>query len=230
MLNYEADPAILAPLVPAGTTLDLWDGRALISVVGFRFLDTRLLGLPVPGHRNFEEVNLRFYVRREIPGGASRRAVVFVREIVPRRAIALVARLAYNEPYIALPMRSLVPATLVARPGRIEYGWRIDGRWSSVAATTDGEPALAHPDDEATFITEHYWGYTRQRDGGTVEYEVTHPRWRIWPAHDARLDADVAALYGERFSTALGAQPRSAFVAEGSAIEVHLPGRLTGVA
>jgi len=121
MLNYEVDVTALAPLVPAGTVLDLWQGRALVSVVGFRFLDTRLRGVAVPFHRNFEEVNLRFYVRREVSDGPARRGVVFVRELVPRVAIASLARWAYNEPYRAVPMRSVAPATPVDAPGRVSY-------------------------------------------------------------------------------------------------------------
>src|SRR5947207_15642078 len=106
MLNYEVDADVLTPLVPAGTTLDLWQGRALVSVVGFRFLGTRVLGVSVPWHRDFDEVNLRLYVRRELEGGEVRRGVVFVREVVARRAITWLARVAYNEPYRTLPMRS----------------------------------------------------------------------------------------------------------------------------
>jgi uncharacterized protein len=170
MLNFEVEPGVLVPLVPAGTGLDLWQGRALVSVVGFRFLGTRLLGVPVPFHRDFDEVNLRFYVRRELPGGDARRGVVFVRELVPRLAIAFVARLVYNEPYRALPMRSSVPAAPVDAPGRLTYEWRLGGAWQRLAATAEGRPAVAAAGSEGNFITEHHWGYTRQRDGSTLEY------------------------------------------------------------
>ena len=83
MLNFTADPALLEPYVPPGTQLDFHDGRTFLSIVGFRFLNTRILGIPIPFHTNFDEVNLRFYVRRETPAGP-RRGVVFIREIVPR--------------------------------------------------------------------------------------------------------------------------------------------------
>src|SRR4026208_556537 len=83
MLSFEIDPRVLSPLVPAGTELDEWQGRTFASLVGFLFLDTRVFGLAVPFHRNFEEVNLRFYVRRMASDGL-RRGVVFVKEIVPR--------------------------------------------------------------------------------------------------------------------------------------------------
>ena len=228
ILNYEVDPDILTLLVPVGTTLDLWRGRALVSVVGFRFFDTRLFGLPIPGHRDFDEVNLRFYVRREMPGGETRHGVVFVRELVSRPAVALLARLAYNEPYRALRMRSVTPARESEAPGRLTYEWRIGGAWEGLEATARGVPTVPAPGSEAAFITQHHWGYTRQRDGSSVEYEVEHPPWRTWDAGDATLTMDVARLYGEAFVTSLARAPVSALVAEGSAVSVSPPRRLDG--
>ena len=184
MLNYEISPELLAPFVPRGTSLDLWQGRALASVVGFRFLDTRVVGVPIPLHRDFDEVNLRFYVRRELPDGEVRRAVVFIRELVPKPIIAWVARALYNEPYRAVTMRSECRAAPTEAPGSIRYAWRrrtTAGRaWEHVAARAVGDATVPARGTEAQFITEHYWGYTRQRDGSTIEYEVRHPSWRVW--------------------------------------------------
>ena len=223
MLNYEVPAGLLRPLVPAGTELDTWNGVTLASIVGFRFLDTRVIGVPVPGHRDFDEVNLRFYVRRRAEDGEWRRAVVFVRELVPRRAIALVARWVYNEPYTAVPMRHELELAGVeaGQAGRAVYAWRLGGRWHRLEVTTRGRPAIPDPASEAVFITEHYWGYTMQRDGGTKEYRVAHPPWRVWDAGTARLDCDVRAVYGAGFAECLTAEPRSAFLAEGSVVEVH---------
>jgi len=221
MLNYVIDPAVLAPRVPAGTVLDLWQGRALVSVVGFRFLGTRVLGVAVPGHADFDEVNLRFYVRREMPGGEVRRGVVFVRELVPRAAIAWLARAVYDEPYRALPMRSAASGGPTRR--RLTYEWQADGRWEGLTATAVGAPELPGPDSEAAFITEHHWGYGRRRDGATLEYEVEHGLWRVWTAEGAALTADAAALYGAEFAPALAAPPVSTLVADGSAVTVFRP-------
>jgi len=226
MLNFAVDPAILDPLVPAGTVLDRWHDQTLVSIVGFRFTDTRLLGVAMPFHRHFDEVNLRFYVRRQLQNGEVRRGVVFVRELVPRLAIALVARSVYNEPYRVVSMRSTAPDAPVDAPGRISYEWRTGGRWQRLAATAGGMPVVPERVSEAAFITEHYWGYTRQRDGSTREYEVTHPAWRVWTAEDPVLDADVADLYGARFARTLSAPPASAFIAEGSPVLVYAPRRL----
>jgi uncharacterized protein YqjF (DUF2071 family) len=233
MVNYTVDPAVLAPLAPAGTELDLFRGQAIATMVGFRFLRTRLLGVPVPGHADFDEVNLRFYVRHTTAAGEVRRGAVFVREIVPRAAIAHTARLCYNEPYLALRMRSTAPrASDDPAPGLLRYEWRGGGRdprrWHALEAATAGPAVELAPGSEEEFVAEHYWGYTRQRDGGTVEYQVRHPRWRAWPARAAALDADVVGLYGAPFADSLGTAPRSAFVAEGSPVAVYFPRRLRG--
>jgi uncharacterized protein YqjF (DUF2071 family) len=228
MLNYEVPPTLLRPLVPRGTELDTWQGATLVSMVGFRFLGTRVLGISVPGHRDFDEVNLRFYVRRRGRDGDWRRAVVFVRELVPKRTIALVARWFYNEPYTAIPMRHELQIADVAdgQPGRVAYAWRLADRWHRLEVRTRGRPALPEPASEAAFITEHYWGYTVQRDGGSKEYQVDHPPWRVWDAEGAEFDCDVRAVYGAGFAECLMGRPRSAFLAEGSHVTVHRGRRL----
>ena len=225
MLNYEVAAEVLAPLVPAGTELDLRDGRAFVSMVGFHFGRTRVLGLAIPGHCNFEEVNLRFYVRRDGPEGL-RRGVVFVKEIVPRAAIAWVARTLYNENYVALPMRHRVAEEAAGGARSVAYEWRQDGRWSRLRIATRGRPEIPPADSEAAFITEHYWGYARQRDGGTVEYRVEHPQWRVGAAIEAELDCEVAALYGPQFAPFLAGPPASAFLADGSPVTVRRGVRL----
>ncbi|MEY2557543.1 MAG: uncharacterized protein QOE34_968 [Verrucomicrobiota bacterium] len=216
MLNFVVDPELLKPLVPAGTELDFHEGQTFLSVVGFLFLDTRVLGLPIPLHRDFEEVNLRFYVRRK-SGEDWRRGVAFVRELVPRQAIAMVARMFYGEPYSALPMRH----SLEHKEGRVlaEYQWRRGKRWETLALTASGEPQSSKPGSHEEFITEHYWGYTARRSR-LGEYRVEHPRWRLWIAQTTKFEADVATLYGPQFVEALAAPPASAFIAEGSHVEV----------
>ena len=227
MLNYRVDATLLEPLVPRGTTLDHWQGATYVSLVGFLFRETRVLGVPVPLHRNFAEVNLRFYVRRET-GSEVRRGVTFIKEIVPRAAIALVARLAYNEPYVALPMRHFIAAQANGEdaPGTVRYEWRQRAGWTALSVEASGIATGLAEGSEAEFITEHYWGYTRQRDGGTVEYQVTHPRWRTWTVNAATVQGDFAELYGATFGEVLRRPPDSAFLAEGSAIAVHAPSRL----
>ena len=217
MLNFVVDPEILAPLVPPDTEIDYENGETFVSVVGFLFLNTRLLGLPIPLHRDFEEVNLRFYVRKK-SADTWRRGVVFVRELVPRRAIALVARAFYGENYLALPMKHQIEH--VDLKLTVEYSWRRGQKWESLKMSADGEPKNIPAGSHAEFITEHYWGYTCVR-AGCSEYRVEHPRWKIWNAETFELRADVATIYSEQFAETLSGPPRSAFIAEGSHIEVQ---------
>jgi len=225
MLNADVNPDVLSPFVPRGTELDEWNGRTYVSLVGFRFVKTRVLGVPIPFHTNFDELNLRFYVRRLAPEG-ERRGVVFIREIVPRWAIAAVARWVYGENYIAVPMRSDVTLGDGNSGGRASYSWFHRGQWGSLTATCEGPGQALEPGSEAEFITEHYWGYARQRDGSTVEYRVEHPPWRVWKATTHELAADTRALYGEQFGEALERPPVSVFIAEGSPIIVRRGARL----
>ncbi|MFV0338209.1 MAG: YqjF family protein [Chthoniobacterales bacterium] len=216
MLNYVVDADLLEPFVPAGTELDYYNGETFVSVVGFRFLNTRVFGIPFPFYINFEEVNLRFYVRRKV-SGEWRRGVVFIREIVPRRAIAWIARAFYGEPYSSFPMRHCIEHT--AENLQVEYAWQRSGKWESLSAKAVGQVQAISVGSEEAFIAEHYWGYTATTSG-TNEYQVEHPRWRIWKAEDAMLDADIATLYGPRFVSVLAGPVVSAFIAEGSEISV----------
>ena len=219
MLNFPVERATLEPLVPRGTVLDTYQGAAYVSVVGFRFLNTRVLGLAVPFHRDFEEVNLRFYVRR-LADGDWRRGVVFIKELVPKPAVAAIARVVYNENYVALPMSHRIERQRIEGAASVEYCWRFAERENRVRAEAAGELFIPSPGSLEEFVTEHYWGYVRQRDGSCVEYEVEHPRWRIQRASNATSDCDAVRLYGPEFAPALNESPASAFLAEGSAVTV----------
>ncbi|MBX7222363.1 MAG: DUF2071 domain-containing protein [Blastocatellia bacterium] len=222
MLNFAIEPEVLQPFVPAGTELDFWQGRTYVSVVGFLFLDTKVLGIPIPLHRNFEEVNLRFYVRHKGPEGW-RRGVAFIKEIVPRFAITAVARWVYNENYVTHAMRHRIDreGLSLRENGKVRYEWKVQGRWNQMEVTTAGGPESMIPGSEAEFIAEHYWGYAAQKDGGCVEYRVEHPPWKVWRVADQTFDCDVETLYGQRFAPYLRKGPTSVFLAEGSEIIVR---------
>lgn len=226
MLNYEIEPSVLAPFVPAGTELDVWNGKTFVSVVGFLFLNTRVFGVAIPFHRDFVEVNLRFYVRRKAEDGW-RRGVVFIKEVVPRLAIALTARTLYNEPYVALPMTHQIQ-TDSDTISLVKYGWNSGQTQHSLKLNMCTALESLRDGSEAEFITEHYWGYNRQRDGSTLEYRVEHPRWRVGEALEATLDCDVASFYGHRFVEYLCGKPCSAFLADGSPVTVYRGTRISG--
>lgn len=217
MLNYQVDPILLSQFVPAGTEFDSWNGKTFVSLVGFRFLRTRVCGIPIPFHCNFDEVNLRFYVRRSA-GGEIRRGVVFIKEIVPRWAIAAVARSFYNEKYVALPMSHQIETH--AAGFSAEYGWRSGSEWNRIRVNGVGNPLLPSPGSEEEFITEHFWGYSTLVDGATAEYRVAHPSWRVWNGQDAKFEGDTGELYGPELAAILSGKPSSAFLAEGSEVTV----------
>jgi len=216
MLNFEVDPAILAGWVPRGTEIDFWHGRTYLSIVAFRFLHTRVWHCGLPFHRHFDEVNLRFYVRRR-EGDVWKRGVVFIKEIVPRRLIAWAARRFYNENYVALPMRH----RLLPEAGVVAYEWFCAGSWQGFEVLTDGTPEIPAAESEASFITEHYWGYARQPEGATKEYQVEHPPWHVWSARLLHWQCNIAEIYGPQLVPFLTAEPTSVFVAAGSAVVVR---------
>ncbi|WP_116107254.1 YqjF family protein [Lewinella sp. IMCC34191] len=216
--NYPVDESVLAPYVPAHTELDRWNDRAYVSVIGFLFRDVRLLGLKIPFHVHFEEVNLRFYVRRKVDG-EWRRGVVFIKEIVPKPAITFVANTLYGEAYETRPMHHRW--TDAPDHQRVEYNWRIGSRWQTVAVTADKTPIDIQPGSEEEFITEHYWGYSKSSATKTTEYQVTHPRWQQSPVNDHVLDLDFTRNYGPRFTFLNDREPNSVFLAEGSPITIE---------
>lgn len=218
MAQYAVSPEILHPHVPAGTELDLHDGKAYVSLVAFEFRDTAVRGVKIPGHVNFVEVNLRFYVRHLV-GGEWRRGAVFIAEFVPRRAIALVANVLYGEPYRVWSTSVTNTETPNGEDRTVYEWWRRD---QACAMALELGPSLGVPpaDSHASFIIEHYWGYTRRSPERTDEYRVTHPQWSVREVRDARIEADFGRLYGEPFAVLNGRAPDSVVFAEGSEVTV----------
>ena len=218
MLNYEVDPSLLNEYVPTGTVLDSFAGRTYLSLVGFRFCNTKLFGsLPIPFHTDFDEVNLRFYVRRN-EGSENRRGVVFIAEIVPKQAIAKTARLIYGENYVCLPMKHHICTD--GSKKTVEYQWRVKNQWCHLTAQAMGAPEQPREESLEQFITEHYWGYSAQRDGGSIEYHVSHVPWQVWVSATAGFEGDASELYGIELGRVLQGQPSSALIAEGSPVTV----------
>jgi uncharacterized protein YqjF (DUF2071 family) len=231
MAQYAIDPAILAPHLPAGLELDLYGPNQLcyVSLIGFLFTRVRLKGIAIPFHTHFEEVNLRFYVKRPLPNGTHRRGVVFISEIVPLPAITLTARALYGEAYSTARTRHIWSTTPDGGPNAnlaIRYDWRHRGHWQTVAVTASptSQPIAPHSAEE--FITEHYWGYTQHtglipRRGATGEYGVAHPRWQTYPILSTHVDANFGSLYGPAFAHLTTRPPDHVLLAEGSAIAIR---------
>jgi uncharacterized protein YqjF (DUF2071 family) len=215
--NYVVDPKILAPYLPYKTVIDLWNGNCYVSLVGFRFINTRLKGIAVPFHRDFEEVNLRFYVRYKDATGW-KRGVTFIKEIVPKRALTFIANTFYKEKYVTLPMKHDI--RVVDHQLNVSYAWKCKERWHSISLQADQTPCEIAINSEEEFITEHYWGYTPVKAEATSEYEVSHPRWQVYPVNGYTIDVDFDTVYGKDFAFLKEAKPVSVMLAEGSGIAV----------
>lgn len=221
MLNWPAPAELLERYLPRGLELDRWRGTPYVSIVGFLFCNTRLRGWAIPGHRRFAELNLRFYVRR--PVAPANRGVCFVREVVALPAVSWVARTIYHENYVTCAMRYRLDACdgQVIAGSRAEYTWKRHGKWNCAAARAGATSTSPSAGSAEEYFTENYWGYATRRDGGTTNYRVEHPPWRIWPADDVTWDCDVAEMYGAEWSEVLGNMPESAFLIDGSAVTMY---------
>lgn len=217
MANYLVDAKILQSLIPNKTEIDLWNSRCYVSLVGFMFLNTKLKGFRIPFHSNFEEVNLRFYVRHH-EKNEWKRGVVFIKEIVPKAALTFVANTIYGEKYETMPMTHLW--NLGSDRLKVEYCWEKKGKHRlQVIAQAEAKGMNAGSEEE--FITEHFWGYTKIDDQITAEYQVEHPRWLVYPVTEYKIDVDFGLIYGDEFSFLNQATPTSVFLAEGSEIVVR---------
>jgi uncharacterized protein YqjF (DUF2071 family) len=216
--NYKIDKSVLVKYLPVGTELDLWEGNCYVSLVAFMFKNTKLLGVKIPFHTNFEEANLRFYVRR-FENGTWKRGVVFIKEIVPKWALTFVANTIYKENYQTMPMKH----HWAVEEGKriVEYQWMHNKKWNSFKISASIEKSAIKPNSETEFITEHYWGYAKVDDLKSNEYEVTHPKWEVYEVKVYDIDVDFKALYGEEFEFLSSAKPDSVMLAEGSQITVE---------
>ncbi|MBN8219586.1 MAG: DUF2071 domain-containing protein [Spirochaetes bacterium] len=217
MVNYEVDAALLAPLVPKHCELDTFEGKHLVSLVAFQFLQTRVKGFRIPWHVNFPEINLRLYLKRTIQG-ETRRGVAFIKEIVPKRAITFVANTLFNEHYIT---RRMTQRVAVSDQIKAEYTFEEKGQTQRLTCFAAVRPHDIKPGSIEDFITEHYYGYNGGAGRKTLEYQVEHPSWRTYPIQAYTLDVDFAATYGETWGFLKDQKPHSVLLAEGSEVKVY---------
>ena len=223
MANYEIDPILLINHIPAGTELDIWNGICYVSLVAFMFVNTRIMGFKIPFHINFEEVNLRFYVRYKHEN-EWRRGVVFVKEIVPKPMISFVANTLYGEHYYTMPMKHKISSSLDQL--QVEYFWKFRNEWNHLKVWANPEEKPILPDSEEEFISEHYWGYTKLSEAKTSQYQVEHPRWNYYQVENYDIKCNASQLYGPPFGECLSQKPLSVFLAKGSEVSVRKAGKI----
>lgn len=217
LANYPVEKKIIQPYLPARTELDEWNGVVYVSLVGFMFLNTKTLGLRIPFHVNFPEVNLRFYVRVK-ENNQWKRGVVFIKEIVSKPAITFVANKFFNEHYATMPVKNY--ERIENDHLNIGYSWNYRKKWNRIEVEADrvSNPIVEGSKEE--FITQHFWGYSSTKNQRTVEYEVAHPKWESYPVNNYVVDCDFKGLYGSSFSYLSEINPESVMLAEGSEIAI----------
>ena len=217
MANYEINPNVLIPYLPKGVELDLYHNKCYVSLVGFMFKQTSLFNLPIPFLGTFEEINLRFYVKR-VEGDIIKRGVVFINETVPYKLVAWLANKLYKENYIAIPTRNFIDIQNVSKT--IRYEWKINNKWNHIEVNAGKENVQMLPDSIEEFIFEHYYGYTKINNQLSQEYKVNHPRWFVNKVINYSIDCDFKSMYGNDFTCLYNNQPESVIIAEGSPVTV----------
>lgn len=217
MANYAVNPAVLKPYLPNGVELDFYNNKSYVSLVGFMFKRTSLFKIPIPFLGTFEEINLRFYVKR-VEGDTIKRGVVFINETVPYKLVAYLANKLYKEHYIAIPTKNEIGSTKVSK--NIKYQWNINKQWNHLAVNTSLENEQMEAGSIEEFIFEHYYGYTKITNQLSQEYKVNHPRWQVNKVRDYSIHCNFESMYGSDFSFLSKDQPDSVLVAEGSPVTV----------
>jgi len=217
MANYVLEPQVLKPFLPKGVELDLYEGEAYVSLVGFMFNRSRIFNVPIPFLGTFEEINLRFYVKRKTADGY-RRGVVFINETVPYKPVAWLANKLYKEHYIAIPTQH----NIVIGPDEklVQYNWKMGQTWNHLEVKASTSQREMDRGSLEEFIFEHYYGYTRIDANRSQEYRIHHPRWKVNDVLEANIQCNFAEMYGAAFAQLSSENPKSVIIAEGSAISV----------
>ena len=218
MANYEIEPKILIPFLPKGVDLDLYDGKAYISLVGFMFKNTKLFNIPIPLLGTFEEINLRFYVTRK-DGNQTKRGVVFINETIPYKLVAWMANKLYKEHYTVVPTKNNIRSD--EKSQKIEFKWLLNKKWNSIFVEAEIKSEKMKKNSLEKYIYEHYYGYTKIDEQKTEEYQLQHPSWKVHEVVNYKIDCDFEAMYGESFSVLNQTKPTAVFIAEGSKVAVN---------
>ncbi len=217
MANYAVSPEVLKPYLPQGVELDFHDGKVYVSLVGFMFKETSLFKIPIPFFGTFEEINLRFYVKR-MEEGTEKRGVVFINESVPYKSVAWLANKLYKEHYISIATKHSIQVG--KRDKQIKYEWEINNTWNHLAVNASTEKSEMLRGSIEEFIFEHYYGYTKINNRLSQEYKIHHPRWLVNKVTDYSIYCDFASMYGNDYAFLNNQKPDSVILAEGSPVNV----------
>jgi len=217
MANYEVNPDVLKSYLPKGVELDFYENKTYVSLVGFMFKQTSLFDIPIPFFGSFEEINLRFYVKR-MEGEKVKKGVVFINETVPFKIVAFLANKLYKEHYISIPTKHKIQ---IDENKNIIYEWKINKAWNSIHVIADKNKLEIAPASIEEFIFERYFGFTKLSNDCTQEYRINHPKWVTNNIVHNYINCDFESMYGPAFSNLSRQKPDSVIFAEGSSVSVN---------
>lgn len=218
MANYAVPKELLLPYVPYKTELDFFESETYVTLAGFMFLNTQMLGFDIPFHSNFEEVTLRFYVK-STRGLAAKRGVVFIKEIVPKYAITLLANTVFGQNYMTLKMKSFHQD--MGDHMETAYEWKHLDKWNKLTAKAGKRSTPIRQNRFNEFIADHYYGFRKNGETKTYQYEVEHELWETFNVIDYSVNCDFGSLFGNEFSILNKEKPKSVFMLKGSEIRIH---------
>ncbi|MDC0257422.1 DUF2071 domain-containing protein [Crocinitomicaceae bacterium] len=216
--NYVVDPEFIKKYIPKGTELELFEGKCYVSLVAFLYSNTKLMKVPVPFHRKFEEINLRLYVKRKIGENEWRSEVAFPKLFFPKRAVSIVANTIYKEKY---------------ETRRMNHSWSEDseylhtrygikkGDWHNINVVTNKQAEPIAPNTPEHLFSKHYWGTAQINNEKCTVYEVDRSEWNIYKTVDSDISFDFASVFGSDFHALTNLEPESVQLFDGSPVTVY---------
>ena len=230
LLSYAVPDRLLLPRI-APFDLDYWDGQAYVSVVGFHFGKTRILGVPpgplLPNVANFAQWNLRTYVRRKVNEVGSSHAkqaaggIVFLKEFVPSPMVTGLVRTLYNENYVTAPLS----LTLQSEGNTLDvcYSLEVGGRKHTIAAKSVLAPSKLKAGSADEFFIERYWGSPGAYGNKVISFQIAHAPWNTYDISSCDVDADFGLLYGKDWEFLNNRKPDYAAWCDGSSVGISWP-------
>ena len=193
MVTFEVDKAILEPYLPKDTEIDLFNGKALMSMVAFTFSKVKFFGIKVPFHQQFGQINFRFYAKSKTD---DTKGVVFIKEFAPKPLIASVANLCYNEPYFYKSIRR----NKTLKQGRINMKYSYGNL--KIKASAKEKTGKLNPNTLKHFVVDRYIAYIKSYSGKTVQYKINHRPWELYDATSVTIENDILSLLPKKFKQA----------------------------
>lgn len=189
-IHYAVDPFVLRRAVPPDLKIDLYDGRAYVSLVAFTQRRLRfwrggrfaaLLTAPLATH---EFLNLRTYVHAD-----GQRAIFFLSEWIPNRLAVLIGPRAYGLPYRLARVKYRDDFDRASVAGHVSTAlgreFRFRGRYERMCPAVAAEPKTL-----AYFLLERYAAFTF-RNGILRRFEIDHEPWPQTPLEVQIIDTSL---------------------------------------